>query len=165
MMSFYIRWAVLILIFGSIGCMGLARYNREVKTLSPKDLLASESASGLRLMGMIDAGSFVRTTGSEPTRFNLSEDGEKVAVVFSGDDVDDTLRELKTVVVIGGWDREANQFAASEMALIPNYGFISGAYLLSLIPLAFFLFFMERRVAILYVMIKEEKVYQAEKVL
>ncbi len=165
MKSFYIRWAVLLLIFGGIGCMGLIRYNREVKTLSPGDLLASESALGLRLLGMIEAGSFVRASDDEPTRFNLSEEGKKVAVVFSGEDVDDTLRDLKTIVVIGQWNREAGHFAASDLALIPNYGFISGAYLLSLVPLAFFLFFMERRVTILYVMIKEEKIYQAEKVL
>jgi len=165
MKHFYIRWALLLLIFGGIGCMGVLRYNLEVKTLSPQDLLESESASGLRLMGMIDAGSFVRASGNKPFRFNLSEDGKKIPVVFTGEDVDDALRDLKTIVVIGQWDREASQFAASDIALIPNYGFISGAYLLSLIPLAFFLFFMERRVAILYVMIKEEKIYQAEKML
>lgn len=163
MNSFYIRWSVLFLIFGGIACMGVIRYNREVKTLSPKDLLTSKSASDLRLMGMIEAGSFVRASGSEPFRFNLSEEGEKVAVIFSGEDVDETLRDLKTIVVIGNWDSESSLFSGSALALIPNYGFISGAYLLSLVPLAFFLFFMERRVAILYVMIKEEKMYQVEK--
>jgi cytochrome c-type biogenesis protein CcmE len=163
MKRFYIRWAVLLVIFGGIGCMGLVRYNREVKTLSPGELLDTLSTKHIRLMGMIDAGSFVRSSEGEPFRFNLSEEGEKVSVIFSGEDVDDTLRELKTVVMIGSWDRDTSQFKASDMALIPNYGFVSSAYLLSLVPLAFFLFFMERRVAILYVMIKEEKVYQTEK--
>ncbi len=144
--------------------MGLVRYNQEVKTISPTSLLGSESASDIRLMGMIHPGSFVRASGDEPFRFKLTEDGVKVDVVFSGDDAD-TLRELKTIVAIGRWDRETGRFEALDIALIPNYGFISSAYLLTLIPLAFFLFFMERRVAILYVMIKEEKVYQAEKVL
>jgi len=164
MKRFYIRWTVLVLIFGSIGIMGFVRYNREVKTISPQTLLASESAPDIRLMGMIHPGSFVRASGDEPFRFKLTEDGAKIDVVFSGDDTD-TLRELKTIVAIGRWDRDAGRFDASDIALIPNYGFISSAYLLTLIPLAFFLFFMERRVVILYVMIKEEKLYQAEKVL
>lgn len=164
MKGLYIRWAVLFVIFGGIGCMGLIRYNREVKTVSPETVLASESATGVRLMGMIHPGSFVRASGDEPFRFKLTEDGSQVNVTFSGDD-SETLRELKTIVVIGRWDRKASRFDASDIALIPNYAFISSAYLLTLIPLALFLFFMERRVAILYVMIKEEKIYQAEKVL
>lgn len=112
-------------------------------------------------MGMIDAGSFIRADGDKPFRFNLSGEREKVAVVFTGKDTD-SLRELKTIVAVGRWDSETRVLNATEIALVPNYGFITSAYLFSLAPLAFFLFFMERRVAMLYVMIRQEKVYQAE---
>ncbi len=162
MRAFYIRWVILLAIFGGIAGLGGLRYIREVKTISPKDVMAQSSVAGVRLMGMIEAGSFIKALAGEPFRFNLSEKGEKVAVVFSGEDTDSLLRELKTIVVVGRWDREAGVFHASEIALVPNYGFITSAYVFSLVPLGFFLFYMERRVALLYVMIKEEKAYQAE---
>ncbi len=162
MKRLYIRWTVLVLIFGSITCLGILRYDREVKTVSPAKV-SSEGAKGeLRLLGMIEAGSFVRGVEGKPTRFMLSGEGAKVAVVFSGKDEDESLRELKTIVALGKWETERKQFDASELALDPNYGFVTSAYVFSLIPLAFFLFYMERRVSLLYVMIKEEKVYQSE---
>lgn len=113
-------------------------------------------------MGMIEAGTFERGSEDQPTRFVLTGDGTKVTVVFSGEDTDESLRELKTIVALGKWDAEKNQFDASALALDPNYGFVTSAYVFSLLPLAFFLFYMERRVSLLYVMIKEEKVYQSE---
>lgn len=161
MKSFYLRWGVLILVFGVISFLGLARYNREVRTISPKVLLAQPSNSGIRLMGMIDAGSLQGGSDGMPFRFSLSREGSKTAVVFSGDDAG-TLRALKTIVAIGHWNAEKGVFEAAEIALTPNYGFITSAYVFSLIPLILFIFSMERRVALLYVMIKEEKIYQAE---
>lgn len=162
MKGLYIRWTVLVLIFGSITFLGVLRYNREVKTISPAKVSAQGEKSELRLMGMIEAGTFERGSEGEPTRFVLSGEGEKITVVFSGEDTDESLRELKTIVALGKWEAGKNQFAASALALNPNYGFVTSAYVFSLLPLAFFLFYMERRVSLLYVMIKEEKVYQSE---
>lgn len=161
MKRIYIRWGILLIVFGLIAVLGISRYNKEVRTISPKRLLQVQSSSVLRLMGMVDAGSLVEGTGSDDFRFTLSAEGEKVPVFFSGDD-QEILRELKTIVVIGQWDKEPMVFKAREIALIPNYGFIISAYLTSLIPLAFFLFRMERKVALLYIMIKEEKIYEQE---
>jgi len=158
---FYIRWGVLMVVFGVIGFLGLARYNREVRTISPEVLLGQKTDSEVRVMGMIEAATLEGGVDGAPFRFSLSKAGTKVPVVFSGDDAD-ILRELKTIVAIGRWQAEKGEFQAAEIALTPNYGFIASAYLLSLVPLVFFLFYMERRVAMLYVMIKEEKVYQAE---
>ncbi len=159
---FYLRWMILMTIFGSISILGAVRYFQEVRTISPKTLLSIQPKETVRLMGMIDAGSFMKATENEPFRFDLSGEGGKVAVTYTGEDPDGLLRELKTIVVIGNWESGDGEFQAKEIALVPNYGFITSAYIFSLVPLAFFLFYMERRVALLYVMIKDEKVYQPE---
>jgi len=150
-----------MVILGVICFLGIARYNRDVRTISPKTLVTQGLDSAVRLMGMIDAASLKGGSEGQAFRFTLSQDGTKVPVIFSGDDAD-TLRELKTVVVVGRWHADKGEFEGKEIALTPNYGFITSAYVLSLIPLILFLFYMERRVALLYVMIKEEKAYQAE---
>lgn len=157
----YIRWGILIVVFSAIAFLGVSRYNRDVRAISPKILLSQATGMETRVMGMVDAGSLKRGAEDGAFQFSLSADGTRVPVVFSGDDAD-VLRELKTIVVVGRWDAELGQFNAAKIALIPNYGFIASAYLLSLLPLVFFLFYMERRVLLLYVMIKEEKVYQPE---
>lgn len=157
----YIRWGILIVVFSTISFLGVSRYNRDVRSISPKALLSQAAGMETRVMGMIDAGSLKRGVEAGVFQFSLSADGTQVPVVFSGDDAD-VLRELKTIVVVGRFDAESGQINAAKIALIPNYGFIASAYLLSLLPLVFFLFYMERRVVLLYVMIKEEKVYQPE---
>ena len=71
----------------------------------------------------------------------------------------ESLRELKSLVVIGRWDRAARAIEAREIALTPNAPFIFAAYLLGIVPLGLFLFRMERRVQLLYHQIKEAKAY------
>jgi len=112
-------------------------------------------------MGRIDAGSLERGSEGKSFQFRLSGAGQQIPVTFMGED-QDTLRELKTIVVIGDWDGEGHRFEAKEVALIPNYDFITWAYLASLLPLIVFIFHMERKVALLYIKIKEEKAYRAE---
>ncbi|MFQ5543634.1 MAG: cytochrome c maturation protein CcmE [Nitrospiria bacterium] len=161
MKSFYLRWAILIILFGCIGFLGLSRYNRDVRTISPSQLLSTQPNTSIRLLGMVSPGTLVRGEMGRVTRFDLSGDGEKVAVQLANDD-EETLRELKTVVILGKWDETKKVLNADEIALVPNYGFITSAYLFSLLPLAFFLFYMERKVSLLYIAIKEEKVYEPE---
>ncbi|MFQ5598320.1 MAG: cytochrome c maturation protein CcmE [Nitrospiria bacterium] len=157
----YIRWAVLSLLFGTIGILGFVRYNRDVRTISPKALLESPAGAHIRLLGMVEPGSLIENAAEGTVHFDISGEGRKIAVKFSGSD-EEILRELKTIVVVGQWHRETGELVAQEIALNPNYGFITSAYLLSLIPLAFFIFHMERKVALLYIMIKEERAYQPE---
>lgn len=157
----YLRWSILIVVFSVIGFLAISRYDREVRTISPKVLLSESPNTEKRLMGMIDAGSLKGGSDGMPFRFSLSSEGAKAPVVFSGDDRE-SLRDLKTIVVIGRWQADKGVFEAGEIALTPNYGFITSAYVFSLIPLILLVFSMERRVALLYVMIKDEKVYQAE---
>lgn len=93
--------------------------------------------------------------------FQLSGEGERISVRYRGDDTEN-LRDLKTLVMIGKWDPTTQIFEGERIGLTPNYGFITAAYLVVLVPLGLFLFGMERKVARLYILIKEEKVYQPE---
>ena len=74
----------------------------------------------------------------------------------------DNLREIKTMILIGKWNPSDNVFEARDIGLVANYGFVISAYLISLIPLAIFLFAMSRRVGLLYEEIKASKLYQEE---
>jgi hypothetical protein len=112
------------------------------------------------MLGMVEAGSLRKDPLTSQMLFSLVEDGQRIPVVYQGKDTD-SLRELKTLVVIGGWDAASQSFLAQDLALIPNYGFIIAAYLV-MIPLALFLFMMERRVRLLYTEIKRSKLYEPE---
>jgi hypothetical protein len=101
----------------------------------------------------------VKDPSGKETRFQLAGERERISVRFMGDDPEN-LRELKTIVVAGRWDDTARELEGQKITLTPNYGFITAAYLIGLIPMGLFLFNMERKVAILYTRIKEEKVYQ-----
>lgn len=159
MKRFYIRWGVVFAIGMVIGLLGLQRYYRDVNALSPEQLLREQPAQVVRVIGRIEGGSLVKEESQR--KFLLSGESEKVPVVYRGEETD-SLRELKTLVVVGKWDPSAHLLEAQKISMTPNYGFITAAYLLSLIPLGLFLFNMERKVALLYIMIKQEKAYQPE---
>ncbi|HTN43256.1 MAG TPA: cytochrome c maturation protein CcmE [Nitrospiria bacterium] len=160
MKGFYIRWGVLILVGFWIAAIGAHRYNRDVRPLSPEQVLKNHLAGPVRMLGMVEAGSLRKDPLTSQMLFSLVEDGQRIPVVYQGKDTD-SLRELKTLVVIGGWDAASQSFLAQDLALIPNYGFIIAAYLV-MIPLALFLFMMERRVRLLYTEIKRSKLYEPE---
>ena len=142
-----------------IGLLGMQRYYRDVNALSPEQLLREQPIQTVRVLGRIEAGSLMKEeTGM---KFLLSGESEKVPVSYRGEETD-SLRELKTLVIVGKWDPSAHKFDAQKVSITPNYGFVTAAYLLSLIPLGLFLFHMERKVALLYIMIKQEKAYQPE---
>ena len=69
---------------------------------------------------------------------------------------------MKILVLIGTWNAGAQVFEARDIGIVPNYGFIAGAYLLGLLPLALLLFAMSRRVHFLYDEIKTSKLYEEE---
>lgn len=142
-----------------IGLLGLQRYHREVIAISPAQFFREPPAQPVRVWGMIEAGSIKK----EETRltFLLSGEGERVPVSYRGEDTE-SVRELKTLVIEGKWDPSTRTLDAQKISLTPNYGFVTAAYLVSLVPLGLFLFHMERKVALLYIMIKQEKAYQPE---
>ena len=160
MKGFYLRWGGLVLVGLWIVAVGAQYYYREVRPLTPEQVLRSHPAGPVRLMGMVEAGSMVKEAASTQIRFSLIGNGQRIPVVYQGNDPDN-LRELKTLVVVGRWDDAGQRFLAQKINLIPNYGFITAAYLV-MVPLAFFLFLMERRVRLLYNEIKLSKIYESE---
>ncbi|WDT77143.1 MAG: cytochrome c maturation protein CcmE [Candidatus Manganitrophus sp.] len=158
---FYIRWGGVLIVAVIIGVLGIQRYNRDVTTISPHHLLHDQPTQTVRILGMVEAGSIRKEGDGGPVAFQLSAEGVKLSVRYLGGE-SENLRDLKTVVVGGKWNPTMQTLEADKISVVPNYGFITAAYLASLIPMGLFLFNMERKVAMLYIQIKEEKVYQPE---
>jgi cytochrome c-type biogenesis protein CcmE len=163
MNGFYIRWAIIAFLGAGLFIVGLMRYRNEVRTVSPEALVRDHPEGSVRLMGMVVAGSLEKHPDSKEIRLTLKGPDREVPVRYTGDDPEN-LRELKTLVVTGHWDGESQIFQGDKISVVPNYGFITSAYLVSVIPLAIFLFAMERRVRLLYQEIKGTTVYEPEKV-
>ncbi|MBI3804816.1 MAG: cytochrome c maturation protein CcmE [Nitrospirae bacterium] len=158
---FYIRWGGVLIVAATIGIFGIQRYNRDVTAISPDRLLREQPTQMVRVLGMVEAGSVIKEAEGKPIGFQLSGEGAKIGVQYQGEEAEN-LRDLKTVVVVGKWNSTTQTFESEKLALVPNYGFVTAAYLISLLPMGLFLFNMERKVALLYILIKEEKVYQPE---
>jgi len=165
----YLRWVVVICVALVIAWLAAQHYDREVRPITPEALLQARPVGTVRVIGRVLAGSLTAAPsepggGSLLADFELAGEQTHLAVHYDGP-ADDNLRELKTLVVVGhlnaGGPGEP-RFEAHEFDLLPNYGFITAAYLLALIPLGLFLFGMERRVALLYTVIKETTAYQPE---
>ncbi|MHB8483600.1 MAG: cytochrome c maturation protein CcmE domain-containing protein [Nitrospiria bacterium] len=160
MKTFYLRWGGILSVALILGLLGGQRYYREVSAISPDQVL-SRPGQVVRVQGRIEAGSLVIEPSLHKADFQIAGEKEKISVQFTGDELDN-LRELKVIVLLGKWDPAARRFESQKTALTPNYGFITAAYLVGLLPLGFFLFKMERKVSLLYALIKQEKIYQPE---
>ncbi len=158
---FYIRWGGVLIIAAIIGVLGIQRYYRDVTAISPDRLLHDQPTQTVRVLGRVEAGSIVKEGEGGPVAFQLSGQGATVSVRYLGE-ASENLRDLKTLVMVGKWNPTTHIFEAEKTSLMPNYGFVTAAYLISLLPMGIFLFNMERKVALLYILIKEEKVYQPE---
>lgn len=160
----YLRWGILLLAVLIIVTLGVQRYNREVRTLSPETVINSSPAGQIRVLGRVEGGSLSRSgpplNGTLEAAFSLSSEISTISVVYKGEEPDN-LRELKTLVVVGEWNPLEGRFLSSKIDLVPNIGFVIAAYL-NLIPLLLFLFIMERKVTLLYNEIKETRVYESE---
>jgi len=139
-----------------MGLLGLQRYILEVETASLGEV-SYRSGAALRVLGQVDAGTIEKSAGL--LAFKLSDGHSSIRVHYTGGDTEN-IRALKTIVVVGYWNPQEGVFKANKTAITPNYGFITAAYLVTFIPMATFIFFMERRVMLLYGLIKKEAVYQ-----
>ena len=160
MKGLYLRWAGLLAAGLGIVAVGAQYYYRDVRPMTPDQVVRLHPAGPVRMLGMVEAGSLVKDDAPAPVLFSITGNGRRIPVVYDGKEADN-LRELKTLVVVGNWDEANGRFLAQKIGLVPNYGFITAAYLVML-PLALFLFMMERRVRLLYNEIKESKVYESE---
>lgn len=161
MTSFYIRWAAILLVTFVIAFLGFQRYQKDVASLTPDQLLQNPSQDKARVMGIIQGGSLVKTDDNNRAFFLLQGEDKTLPVQYHGQDTD-TLRDLKVVVVTGRLHAGAGEFEGEAVSLIPNYGFVAAAYLLGILPTLLFLFLMERKLRLLYLEVKEARLYEPE---
>lgn len=157
----YLRWGVILLLGFIIVSQGVQRYYRDVATLSPSEFIQQKPVETVRVMGTVIGGSLIRNDSQNNLSFLIEDQGTEIPVHFVGSHAEG-LRELKTIVVEGRWDSSTGELKGEKIRVIPNYGFVSAAYLLGFIPIIFFIFHTERKVKLLYSQIKETKVYESE---
>jgi len=160
----YLQWTV-ITIAAALVAMAAARYyERHLITVTPEAVLEGAAGPGaVRVQGQVAAGTLEGNPEAGRATFHLSGEGAGLRVQYDGPPPEN-LRELKTLVVVGRWDSDANVFRAHDVALVTNHGFVVGAYLAGFLPIAVFLFAMERRVRALYAEMKRAKLYEPESV-
>lgn len=163
MTGLYLRWGAILAVAVILAVLASRYYDRNLASVAPDDILAGSTDRVVRVTGMVRAGTLKKEATSTRIRFDLAGMRETLAVQYDGPP-QENLRELKTLVVIGRWDPTARLFQAHDIALVANYGFVVGAYVIGLVPLALFLFTMERKVDLLYHEIKQSKLYEPQAV-
>lgn len=162
MTRLYVQWSLVALAAAAIAFSASRYYDNHLLTVTPKAVLGGGAGSDLvRVRGLVEGGTLTGDMSAGQAAFRLSGDGDAMQVEYNGPSPEN-LRELKTLVVIGRWDPEQRVLLAQDLASLPNYGFVVGAYVVALLPLALFIFFMERRVRLLYHEIKQAKLYEPE---
>ena len=158
---FYFRWVGILLITLLLAVMGFQRYERDVASLSPEQLVSNPPGERVRVLGLVQGGSLLKEEPLHQATFRLAGARETLTVRYVGQDLD-SLRELKALVVVGQWNPATRVFEGNAIALIPNYGFIVAAYGIGIFPSLLFLFLMERKVGLLYNQVKSAKLYETE---
>lgn len=162
MTRLYLQWTVVTIAAALVAIAAARYYERQLTTVTPEAVLGSTAGPGVvRVQGQVAAGSLEGDPTAGRASFHLSGESAGLPVQYEGPPPEN-LRELKTLVVVGRWDPDAGVFRGHDVALVTNYGFVVGAYLAGFLPIALFLFAMERRVRALYAEIKRAKLYEPE---
>ncbi len=161
MNSLYLRWGGLLIVAVVLGVLTYNHYQKDLATVSLLQVKEQAPGQEVRLFGMVRGGTLEGKMKAGEATFELMGDDMSLPVHYQGPPPEN-LRELKTLILIGKWNPSDNIFEARDIGLVTNYGFVVGAYLIGLIPLALFLFAMSRRVELLYEEIKASKLYQEE---
>jgi cytochrome c-type biogenesis protein CcmE len=106
---FYIRWVVVILVTLVITFLGFQRYQKDVVSLTPDQLLQHPSQGKIRVIGVIQGGSLTKEEDSNMAFFRLQGEKKPLPVRYRGHDTD-TLRDLKIVVVTGRLNAGTGEF-------------------------------------------------------
>lgn len=162
MTRLYVQWTVVTIGAALVAIAAARYYDRQLTTVTPEAVLTGAAGPGvIRVQGQVAAGTLEGDPAGGRASFHLGDAGASLSVQYDGPPPEN-LRELKTLVVVGQWDPDARVFRGHDVALVPNYGFVVGAYLAGFLPIAVFLFAMERRVRALYSEIKRAKLYEPE---
>ena len=110
---------------------------------------------------MVKSGTLQGDVEKGNATFDFVDGATSLPVEYQGPPLEN-IRELKTLVLIGHWDKQAQVFKAQDTALINNFGFVAAAYLISVMALGWMVFAMSQRVMVLFKEIKESKLYEPE---
>lgn len=160
MTNLYIRWGGVLIVAIVLIVFTYQHYRDNLASLVPQQVKEEAPTGDIRVLGMVQGGTLQTREAGEAT-FALLGESASLPVHYQGPPPDN-LRELKILILIGTWDADTQVFEARDIGIVPNYGFIAGAYLLGLLPLALLLFAMNRRVNFLYEEIKASKLYEEE---
>lgn len=163
MTRLYVQWTVITIAVAIVVGAAARSYERHLTTVTPEAILDGAVRSGgvIRVQGQVAGGTLTGDPATGQAAFQFRGERAELPVQYVGPPPEN-LRELKTLVVVGRWDSDAAVFLAQDLALVTNYGFVVGAYLAGFLPLAVFVFAMERRVRLLYAEIKHTKLYEPE---
>ena len=160
MTNLYLRWGGVLIVAIVLIVLTYNHYRDNLASLAPQQVKQESPTGDVRVLGMVQGGTLKTRDAGEAT-FTLLGKSATLPVHYQGPPPDN-LRELKILILIGTWNAATQVFEARDIGIVPNYGFIAGAYLLGLLPLALFLFVMTRRVHFLYDEIKASKLYEEE---
>ncbi len=157
----YIRWSVVLAVVAGLGALTGQHYRTHLASVVPQEFADAAPTGEIRVVGMVQSGTLTGNVQAGEAAFQLMGREASLPVIYQGPPPDN-LRELKTLVVIGTWNASERVFSARDIGIVPNYGFVAGAYLVGLLPLAVLVFAMSRRVSLLYEDIKTSTVYQED---
>jgi len=162
MIGLYTRWALILGATLILAFLTYQHYQQHLSTISMGTLLGSPPATQpVRIQGMVKSGTLKGDVEQGQATFEFIEGASSLAVIYQGPPLEN-IRELKTLVLIGRWDSQAQVFRAQETALINNFGFVAASYLISVLALGWMVFAMSQRVMVLFKEIKESKLYEPE---
>ncbi len=162
MTGLYTRWAMILGATLLLAILTYQHYQQHLSTLSVGTLLGSPPASQpVRIQGMVKSGTLKGEVDQGQVTFEFVDGSSSLFVEYQGPPLEN-IRELKTLVLIGRWDSQAQVFKAQDTALINNFGFVAAAYLISVLALGGMVFAMSQRVMVLFKEIKESKLYEPE---
>ncbi len=157
----YIRWSVVLAVALGLAALTGQHYRDHLASVVPRDVTHESPAGEIRVVGMVRSGTLTGNVEAGDAAFTLMGRDTSLPVVYQGPPPDN-LRELKTLIAIGTWNASERVFNARDIGIVPHYGFVAGAYLVGLLPLAGLLFAMSRRVSLLYEEIKTFALYQED---
>ena len=159
----YLRWTGLCVMAVILAVLTYQHYQANLASVTPEWVLQHtlDEYPSLRVEGMVKSGTLSGNPQVGQVEFDLTGVSASIPVHYQGAPPEN-LRELKTLIVVGRWDPAAQIFRAHETALVTNFGFVISAYVITVIPLALFLFTMTRKVALLFHEIKQSKLYEPE---
>ena len=162
MTGLYTRWAVILGAMVLLAILTYQHYQHHLATLPAGRLLTQPSATQpVRIHGMVKSGTLKGDVEQGQATFELMDNSTSIDVEYQGPPLEN-IRELKTLVLIGRWDSQAQIFKAQDTALINNFGFVAAAYIISILGLGWMVFAMSQRVMVLFKEIKESKLYEPE---